>query len=378
MRLVRVLTMRMGGLALAVVLALTAVGFLIRGAVTAPPRTEAIATPVQVAVKEVARPAQPAAAPTVAAVPGAGMAPPMAPGPPGMMPPGAGMMPPPPFAPPAPPMGWPAPPPAPAAAAKAPAATTTAMLDKPAKSGADRERVEADVSTRSVAVTSVFKGVEIVVFGSVLNSKSETAESGLYDVVVVVEGTAVPLVARKKSNVAGIWINTSAVQMESIPSYYAIASTRPLMEVAETHVLSKHGIGFDHMPMTPVPASIKNVADGEVSDFKKAVIRLKQKEGVYFASDYAVAFIGQALFRATISLPANVPVGPLSAKVHLFKEGEYLSSYTAKVKLEREGVERLLHSFAFDQPMLYGIFTVIIAVAAGLIASAMFRKAGAH
>ena len=127
-----------------------------------------------------------------------------------------------------------------------------------------------------------------------------------------------------------------------------------------------------------MPGSIRNVPEGQLADFKKAVIRLKQKEGVYFASDYAVAFIGQALFRATISLPANVPVGPLSAKVHLFKEGEYLSSYTAKVKLEREGVERLLHSFAFDQPLLYGIFTVIIAVGAGLVASTLFRKAGSH
>lgn len=359
MQLARMLTLRMGGLVLAVVLALAAIGFLVRGAMT-PQKPEAVATRVQVPAKEpqpvrAADAAPKAAAAAAPAVQGPSAPPSVA----AAATPDAAKAPAPPVAP-------------------APGTTTTAMLDKPATSKADRERVEADVSTRSVAVTSAFSGVEIVVFGSVLNSKSETAESGLYDVVVVVEGTPTPLIARKKSSVAGVWINTSSVKMESIPSYYAIASTRPLIEVADPSVLSKHGIGFEHMRMTPVPGSEKNVTPSELADFKQAVIRLKQKEGVYFARDYAVAFIGQALFRSTVTLPANVPVGPLSAKVHLFKEGEYLSSYTAKVKLEREGVERLLHAFAFEKPMLYGIFTVIIAVLAGLLASAMFRKAGSH
>lgn len=252
----------------------------------------------------------------------------------------------------------------------------TALLDAPAAPSAERERVEADVSTRSVAVTSAFTGVEIVVFGSVINTQSESAESGLYDVVVVVEGAHAPLIARKKSNVAGIWINTSSVSLNNIPSYYAIASTRPLTEIAEGHILSQYRIGFDHMHMDRPPGS--DLTDDEFTDFRHAVIRLKKKEGVYLARDYAVAFIGQSLFRATIALPANVPVGPLSARVHLFKEGEHLSSYMAKVKLEREGVERWLHTLAFDHGAIYGILTVIIAVASGLLASMMFRKAGAH
>lgn len=240
----------------------------------------------------------------------------------------------------------------------------------------DAERVEADVSTRSVAVTSAFTGVEVVVFGSVINTKSESAESGLYDVVVVVEGGHQPLMVRKKSNVAGIWINTSGVRLENIPSYYAIASTRPLTEVADGHVLSQYRIGFEHLHMER-PAGL-DYTDKEFADFKHALIRLKKKDGVYVARDYSVAFIGQALFRASIALPANVPVGPLTARVHLFRDGEHLSSYTAQLKLEREGVERWMHALAFDHGTIYGILTVIIAVFSGLLASMMFRKAGSH
>lgn len=242
---------------------------------------------------------------------------------------------------------------------------------------APRETVQADVSSRSVAVTSSFTGTQIVVFGAVDHSRQATAESGLYDVVIVLEGTPTRLVARRKSNVAGIWINTQSITFESVPSYYAILSTRPLEEVTNPLVLRENDIGFEHVRMTPVQGWETGVTTAELQEFAEAVVRLKQKEGLYVQEQYGVVFIGRSLFRASVDLPANVPVGPLDVRVYLFRDGQILSTYTARVRLEREGIELLLHSFAFSQPLLYGIFTVFIAVGAGLIASAVFRR-GAH
>ncbi len=45
-----------------------------------------------------------------------------------------------------------------------------------------------------------------------------------------------------------------------------------------------------------------------------------------------------------------------------------------RLNLEREGIERHLHAFAFGFPTLYGLTTVAIAIAAGLLASAAFRR----
>jgi uncharacterized protein (TIGR02186 family) len=109
--------------------------------------------------------------------------------------------------------------------------------------------------------------------------------------------------------------------------------------------------------------------------FRDAVIRLKMRDGLYVRNEYDVVFIGRSLFRASIELPANVPVGPLNAKVYLFREGQLLSTYTTRVRLEREGVERVLHDFAFKQPLWYGLFTVGVAVFAGLAASTLLQRA---
>ena len=70
-----------------------------------------------------------------------------------------------------------------------------------------------------------------------------------------------------------------------------------------------------------------------------------------------------------------MPVGPLNARVMLFREGKLLSQYKSQVMLERTGLERFLHEKAYRQPLLYGLSTVLIAIAAGLAAAFGFRRA---
>jgi uncharacterized protein (TIGR02186 family) len=239
-----------------------------------------------------------------------------------------------------------------------------------------RESIEADVSTRSVAVTSAFTGIEVVVFGTVNNSRQESAEHGLYDVVVIVEGAPAPLVARRKSKIAGIWINTRSVRFASLPTFYGIVSTRPVEEIASPEVLAAHQIGLEHVRLTPA-GHRAGIPPEELADFKAAVLRLKQRERLYVRDEYGVIFIGRSLFRSSIDLPANVPVGQLTARVYLFRDGQLLSAYTARFNMAREGIERFLYDLAYRAPLLYGVFAVLVAVAAGLLASAVFRR-GAH
>lgn len=235
-----------------------------------------------------------------------------------------------------------------------------------------KEGVEADASTRQVAITSSFTGTEILVFGAVENSVQPSPEAGTYDIIIVVEGMPSPVVVREKSRVAGIWINTSSLLFASVPSYYAIASTRPIDEIADKALLDANQIGFDHTRMAHSKADATDAAT--IQSFRDALIRLKEQQGVYVRTDFGATFIGRSLFRATIALPPNVPVGPLTARVYLFKEGHLLGQYESRVMLRREGIERFIHNFAISQPLAYGVATVLLAAAAGLAAAFAFRK----
>ena len=262
--------------------------------------------------------------------------------------------------------------PAPSVAKEAPH-TPLEEIKREQQPGA-KESVQADVSARNVPVTSSFHGTEIVIFGAVDNSQQPSAESGYYDVLIVVEGVPGRIVVRRKNNVAGLWLNTSSATFDVVPSYYAIASTRPIDEITTEEFRATHGVGFQHLRFMPAFGQPQALSTEDLREFQQAIIRLKQKQGLYIQDNFRVAFIGKSLFRATIELPANVTVGPFDTRVYLFHDEKLLSQYSVRLNLEREGLERYLHRFAFGSPTLYGLVTVALAIAAGLVASTVFGR----
>ena len=84
--------------------------------------------------------------------------------------------------------------------------------------------------------------------------------------------------------------------------------------------------------------------------------------------------MGRNLFRATVDLPANVPVGIYASDVYLLRKGKVLSHNRSNLTINKEGFERFVFSAAFDYPLIYGILAVILAVTAGLLASALTRR----
>ncbi|MGH8263455.1 MAG: TIGR02186 family protein, partial [Steroidobacteraceae bacterium] len=171
-----------------------------------------------------------------------------------------------------------------------------------------------------------------------------------------------------------MWMNVQSLVFDAVPSFYAIVSTRPLDEIASEDLLKANDIGFDNMRMNLTRGTFTGPPTKQIKEFRDAVIRLKQHDRLYQQEEYGVAFIGRSLFRASIQLPANVTVGPFDTRVFLFREGELLSQYTARLNLEREGVEETLHGFALRFPLLYGLLTVLLAGSAGLAASTIFGR----
>lgn len=241
-----------------------------------------------------------------------------------------------------------------------------------------RTNVEIDVTTRTVSVTSAFSGTEIVLFGAVEDVVGEarpglpTGEDSL-DIVLAVKGAPQPLTIRRKSNVGGLWLNTDALAIDNVPSFYALSTTRALNEIAPPNVLAAHGIGFEEV-IPRNPAAGKDMTDSQFASYREALLRLKQREGLFFERIGGISFTGQTLFRSTVRLPANVPVGPLAAEVYVFSGGEFLTKVATGVDLKRAGLEKILHELAFENPLLYGVLAVFLAVVSGLIASSVFQR----
>lgn len=219
----------------------------------------------------------------------------------------------------------------------------------------------ADLSSKQIEINTGFTGAQLLLFGST---------DGAGDVVVVVRGPQRSEVVRRKERTGGIWINGRSVEFGKVPAYYHVASSRPLDTFAAEKVLQKHRIGVSRLKLTVLTGA----QDGNVREFRKALIRLKREGNLYKESPGGVKLIEGRLFRTEITFPATVPTGTYSAEVYLFRKGEPVGSSLTPITVRKTGLEAAIFEFAHRHSAIYGICAVIIALFAGWLAGVIFRK----
>jgi uncharacterized protein (TIGR02186 family) len=240
--------------------------------------------------------------------------------------------------------------------------------------------VSAVLTETEVKVNSGFRGETISVYGAVFDPQGRPA-----DVVVVIAGPEQPLRIARKSQVAGLWLNSRPVVFRGAPGFYRVASSKPLGEVARFGDLRRLGLGLDHLAISaPMERRIETrygVRDMVVSqlgadyfDWRSAVIRLKQRAGLYSADPAGVRYVDKGLFQAEIVLPTDAPTGRYQARVILFQDGKPVSVRDRTLTVEKVGVERMLYLLAHRHPWLYGLASMALALAAGWAASRVFRR----
>jgi len=242
----------------------------------------------------------------------------------------------------------------------------TWMLAFAPASHAQNETVALDTSAREIAIEPDFTGAEIAVFGAVDNSKQATPTSGYYDIIIVVRGPAETVVTRRKERVAGIWVNGASRRFEKVPSFFGVLSNRRVTAIADPETLRQFDIRFDPAPLSEKPAA--------PDEFERALIRLKEKQGMYVKAPLAVVFLSRSLFRATFNLPAQVLEGTYTAQIYLFHDGKLLSWDTSYLEVRKAGIERYLYTLASDQPWAYGILCVVVAILTGFLGWSLFGR----
>lgn len=231
------------------------------------------------------------------------------------------------------------------------------------------EQVHSDISTREISIQSNFTGIEIILFGSIDFSRAPGPDEKPYDVIMVIRGPTEPIIVRRKERVAGIWMNGPSMTFPAVPGFYAALASRPFRAIAPEKTLKKLGVGSANVDFgKPLDGATS------VDESRSALIRIRKDENLFKEADDGVTFIGRSLFRGSVDLPVSVPIGRYTSQVYLFRDGKLLSQSQGSLQVHKVGFERVVHALAFEQPFLYGLLSVLIAMTAGLIAWAMFRK----
>ena len=235
------------------------------------------------------------------------------------------------------------------------------------------ERLVVSLSNHRVMVTSSFTGEELVLFGGIEPDAASRPRRAAYDIVVTVAGPRQNVVTFRKARPLGIWVNADSRTFENAPAYLAVLSNRPLDAIGNAETLRRLQLGLDNTPL-PQRASV-NIADAATDNpFRLAFIKIKSDQGLYREVSNGVVFFAPSLFRASIPLPAEVPVGTYEVDVRLFADGAQIARAPSPFEVFKSGFEQVVTAAARDHGFLYGLGTAMMAVATGWFASVLFRR----
>ena len=227
---------------------------------------------------------------------------------------------------------------------------------------AHAEALVADLTSHLIAITTGFTGASVVLFGST---------DGPGDVAVVVRGPDREMTVRRKSRIAGIWVNSQEVTFANVPSFYFVAASRPLDEIMPPATAALYRLGIRSLGIRAESRASPEVVDA----FATALVRTQQHASLFQNSVHKVNFIGERLFRTTIEFPSNVPTGTYLVEVFLVRDKDVVSGQTTPLVVSKVGLDADVFGFAGRQPGLYGAIAVTAAMVAGWLASLPFRSA---
>lgn len=225
------------------------------------------------------------------------------------------------------------------------------------------------LSTQDVAITSTYSGARVTIFGLIERDATAVSRPGKYDVVVTVAGPSTPIAVREKERIGPLWINRTARRFADVPGYYAQLTTGPLVSVANEAVRDrqKMGIGY-HLEGGGLDQ------DGTVPSAVQAFVRLRKASGLLVEDVKGVTMQRPQLFSAVVPVPATAPTGRYVVGVTVLAGGVPLKTINTSFVVRKIGFEAQVAAAARDNGWLYGLVTILSALAIGFLGNLVFRR----
>lgn len=230
------------------------------------------------------------------------------------------------------------------------------------------ERLVSGLSQNEVAITASFTGSEILIYGAIRRDLPSVV-SGSPGIIVTVEGPSQSVTVRRKERIGPIWVNTQGVRIGAAPDFYVVATSGRLDQMLDP----AEDVRYRISPPLAMRALSGTLNVDDATPFTEALLRIRNDSGRYRVDEGSVEVVDDTLFRADVRLPANLVEGDYRARIFLIRDQRVVDSDTVPIRVEKVGIERWLYRLAIHEPFWYGLMSLAIAMAAGLIASAAFR-----
>ena len=224
-----------------------------------------------------------------------------------------------------------------------------------------------EVSQHEIQVRQGFTGTELLLFGAILEPDGRRAGRD-YDIVVVLKGPTEPIRLREKQKILGVWINAESTAFRSAPSFFAVASSRPIDEIVDERTAAIYELGLDYLQLSPTGS----IDPEEQARFTNGLVGMRQRAALFKQDPGGVTISEQVLYQARIALPSNVQTGRYTAETFAITRGRVVASAIAEVEVKKLGFEKMVADFSTEDSFLYGLLAVALSVLMGWMAGRLF------
>jgi len=234
---------------------------------------------------------------------------------------------------------------------------------------ADKPVLVPDISARKVEIRYSFTGAQLLLFGAIVYPGGRPPPRAA-DIVVVLRGPVQPILVREKQRILHIWMNADSNRFRSAPSFYAVASSRPITELVDERTAAIYEMGLHNLQLSPGGGAFPE----KERRFEAGLLDLRKRDGLYSENPRGVEISGGVLYRTTITIPSQVPVGTYTAETFLVDRGRVLAVATKDIEINKSGFERFVALAARRHEGLYGLAAVLLSLGLGWAAATFFRR----
>jgi uncharacterized protein (TIGR02186 family) len=231
------------------------------------------------------------------------------------------------------------------------------------------EKLVSTVSSSQVLITSSFDGATLSLFGSIEPDVGGAPATGPYNVIAIITGPLQDRVTRLKTNRFGIWTNTEDVVFRHFPSFYAVVASGKLDAIASPAVLAEYTV----LPEDQARLAAQETG-AKAERFSLELVRLMKQDKHFVLREDGVRFLSSNAYAVNVALPSDVANGPFLVHTLVLKDGALVAERSEGFSVRKSGFENFVFVMSRQQPLLYGIVCVILALGTGWLAGVVFRR----
>ncbi len=225
-----------------------------------------------------------------------------------------------------------------------------------------KKLIIADISDNKINIDVGFKGAKLLFFGVI-------DEEG--DVVVSVTGPRKTVKVRKKEKKMGLWLNSDTKVFFDVPSYYYVASTRPLKELHAENVMQINQVGIENIRFAGAEEH------EERSSWVNGIIKSMIEVGRYKPEQGLIQISDKRLFKTELNFSAELVDGQYLVDTLLLKNGAVIAARRSFINVSKTGYGEKIYKMANNNSLLYGLAAVFFAFIFGFIVHEITRRVNA-